>query len=437
MVEVGFCDELIQYERHFSSMLADLSLACVMLNGEWRVLFINNFMLEVTGWTREEVLNQKWVDIFVPISQREKVSNTQMLISEGLIEIVNYEEKEILTRNGDILSFEWNNSVIKNSTGKFLGSSSLGKPLEFNPVICLGEAHKIPLSSKEKEIALESKKQIGDYILIKALGGESGHVQLGIHRLTNQKVAVKSLRKNQMTSEELERARREIHIMEKLTHFSNPYIIRLLEWNETSTHFNMIVEYVAGGELVGLIRDSGSLSESHARKLFKQMVCALECCHQHQIVHRDLKLQNILVDDAGNIKLIDFGLSNFIEKGIFRNTFCGTPAFAPPEILLGTQYKGPEVDMWSLGVVLYSMISGVFPFKSIGEILKGKYKTPENVSMECVDLLTKLLIVKKEDRIRLETVVVHPWMSFEDEGQLKVGSSNSVQEPCMKRRKSC
>jgi len=399
-------------------------------------MFANDFFLEITGWTRGEVLNRSWVDIFVPIIYREKTLNTHMLISDGIIEAPIYEDKEILTKNGCTLSFEWNNSVIKDSHGKFLGISSIGKPRECLS-ISLPESQPTQPNSNQNEISSVSKKRIGNYVLIKALGGENGHVQLAIHELTNEKVAVKSLKKNQMTPEELERARREIQIMEQLTDFGNPYIIRLLGWHETATHFNIIVEYVAGGELVGLIKSSKrGLSEDHSRKLFKQMVCALECCHQHQIVHRDLKLQNILVDESGNIKLIDFGLSNFVENGIFRNTFCGTPAFAPPEILLGTQYKGPEVDIWSLGVVLYSMLSGEFPFKTIGEILNGKFKNPTNVSPECVDLLNNLLVVKKEERIRLESVIVHPWM-FNDDRGLKKGSSGNIQEPHLKRRRSC
>jgi len=138
-------------------------------------------------------------------------------------------------------------------------------------------------------------------------------------------------------------------------------------------------------------------------------LCALECCHANEIIHRDLKLQNILLDHNQNVKLIDFGLSNFMEEGKFRNTFCGTPAYASPEILLGKQYRGPEVDVWSLGVVLYSMLTAKFPFGNVSEILKGKFNVPDNVSEECKDLLQKMLLPKKEERATLQQVLTHPW----------------------------
>jgi serine/threonine protein kinase len=287
--------------------------------------------------------------------------------------------------------------------------------------------------------ALESRQDdqrvVGDYILLKALGGENGHVQLAIHKTTQKKVAVKTLKKDQMNEEELERARREIKIMEKLTQLDNPHIIKLIDWHETPTNFNLIVEYVSGGELVSLIKEKGGLTEEQSKRLFKQMVSALSCCHQQNIIHRDLKLQNILLDSEGNIKLIDFGLSNFVETGVFRNTFCGTPAFAPPEILLGTEYKGPEVDLWSLGVVLYAMITAEFPFKTVGEILKGKYAEPSDVSSECRDLLKRLLVVKKEDRLDVEGISKHPWLTRDDPAL--TGFSEAIDEPHVKRRRSC
>eukprot|EP01118_Nematostelium_gracile_P018568 TRINITY_DN8285_c0_g2_i1.p1 TRINITY_DN8285_c0_g2~~TRINITY_DN8285_c0_g2_i1.p1 ORF type:complete len:230 (+),score=61.58 TRINITY_DN8285_c0_g2_i1:278-967(+) len=216
--------------------------------------------------------------------------------------------------------------------------------------------------------------------------------------------------KELMKPEEIERARREIDIMQQLTRLNNPYIIKLIGFEETATHFNLVIEYLAGGELVALILNNNGLSEGHVHRLFKQILCAIECCHKNSIVHRDIKLQNILLDDQNNIKLIDFGLSNFVEEGTFRNTFCGTPAYAPPEILLGTSYKGPEVDIWSLGVVLYSMLTSEFPFTTIGEILKGVFKEPSGISAECLDLLRKTLTVKKELRATLNDVLNHPWI---------------------------
>jgi len=241
-----------------------------------------------------------------------------------------------------------------------------------------------------------------------------------------------------MTEEEIERARREIEIMQQLTRLGNPYIIKLIDSQETETHFNLIVEYSSGGELVSLILENKGLAEAHTHFLFKQILSAIECCHSNSIVHRDIKLQNILLDADHNIKLIDFGLSNFVEVGRDRNTFCGTPAYAPPEILLGTCYKGPEVDMWALGVVLYSMLTSDFPFKTIGDILKGKFKEPEGVSAECLDLLTKLLNVKKELRATLAEVLCHPWLqkSIEDFPKEECCSRcTDNKEPLLKKRK--
>jgi len=400
-----------------------------MLDSRWNVFFVNDHLLEITGWKREEVLSKNFAEIFVPVNARDTTIAVQNSVSDGTAELPSYDEKETLLKSGKTLVFEWNHSIIKNAAGKFVGISSFGKPKTIPITHVLMESDVLDLRESL------NTKTIGDYILLKALGGENGHVQLAVHKTTYNKVAVKSLKKEQMNKEELERARREIEIMEKLTKLDNPFIIKLIDWYETPAQFNLIVEYVSGGELVSLIKAKGGLPESQARRLFTQMVCALNCCHQQNIVHRDLKLQNIMLDANENIKLIDFGLSNFVETGVFRNTFCGTPAFAPPEILLGTEYKGPEVDLWSLGVVLYSMVTAEFPFKTVGEILKGTFVDPKNVSPECVDLLRKLLVVKKEDRFSVEDVCKHPWVTFCDD-TVQVGSSEQVDEPNLKRRRS-
>lgn len=424
-------EELLQYQRQFSSILVNIPLGWLMMDAEWNIVFVNDFFLEITGWSREEILQKRFVEILVPIRRRDSAVRVQTLVAGGRLEVPSYDEKEVVLKGGETVVFEWNNSPIKNAAGKFLGISSFGKPKTV-PITQILADSKLFESLENRQ---DDQRVVGDYILLKALGGENGHVQLAIHKTTQKKVAVKTLKKDQMNEEELERARREIKIMEKLTQLDNPHIIKLIDWHETSMHFNLIVEYVSGGELVSLIKERGGLEEPFSKKLFKQMVCALRCCHQQNIIHRDLKLQNILLDSEGNIKLIDFGLSNFVETGVFRSTFCGTPAFAPPEILLGTEYKGPEVDLWSLGVVLYSMITAEFPFKTVGEILKGKYTPPEGVSEDCRDLLKRLLVVKKEDRLDVEGISKHPWLTSDDPAL--TGFSEAIDEPHVKRRRSC
>lgn len=422
-------EHLLHYQRQFSSVLVNIPLGWLMMDSEWNIVFVNDFFLDITGWKREELVQKKFSETLVPAPHRDSAVRVQVLVSGGRLEVPSYDEKELVLKGGETVVFEWNNSPIKDAKGKFLGISSFGKPKTV-PITQILADSKIFESLESRD----DRRVVGDYILLKALGGENGHVQLAIHKTTQKKVAVKTLKKDQMNAEELERARREIKIMEKLTEFNNPHIIKLIDWHETPTSFNLIVEYVSGGELVSLIKEKGGLSESFSRKLFKQMVCALRCCHQQSIIHRDLKLQNILLDSEGNIKLIDFGLSNFVETGVFRNTFCGTPAFAPPEILLGTEYKGPEVDLWSLGVVLYSMITAEFPFKTVGEILKGKYAEPKDVSAECRGLISKLLVVNKEDRLDVEGIVKHPWMTADP---ALTGFSEAIVEPTVKRRRSC
>jgi len=203
--------------------------------------------------------------------------------------------------------------------------------------------------------------------------------------------------------------------MKELTKFNNEYIIKLIDSLETDSYICIIEEYVSGGQLAASVLSHHGFSEHHTHKIFKQILSATECCHKNNIAHRDIKFSNIMVDENKNIKLIDFGVSSFTREGIFRNTFCGTSAFAPPEIFLGNTYRGPEVDLWSLGIVLYSMLMADFPFKSIANILRGEFKEPENISMECLDLLKRMLVVKKENRETLDGVINHPWIKMSRE----------------------
>ncbi|KAG0734589.1 hypothetical protein G6F62_012055 [Rhizopus arrhizus] len=154
------------------------------------------------------------------------------------------------------------------------------------------------------------------------------------------------------------RVKREIQYLKLLRH---PHIIKLYEVITTPTDIIMVIEY-AGKELFNYIVEKGKLSEDDARRFFQQIICAVEYCHRHKIAHRDLKPENLLLDANNNVKIADFGLSNIMTDGDFLKTSCGSPNYAAPEVISGRLYAGPEVDVWSCGVILYVMLCGRLPF---------------------------------------------------------------------------
>jgi carbon catabolite-derepressing protein kinase len=176
----------------------------------------------------------------------------------------------------------------------------------------------------------------------------------------------------------------------------------------------MVLEY-AGGELFDYIVAHGKMQEDEARRFFQQMLCAVEYCHRHKIVHRDLKPENLLLDDNLDVKIADFGLSNIMTDGNFLKTSCGSPNYAAPEVIGGKLYAGPEVDVWSCGVILYVLLVGRLPFDHehiptlFAKIARGTYMVPTWMSPGAANLIKKMLVVNPVQRATIEDIRQDPW----------------------------
>lgn len=183
---------------------------------------------------------------------------------------------------------------------------------------------------------------------------------------------------------------------------------------KTPSEIIMVLEY-AGGELFDYIVAHGRMKEPEARRFFQQMLCAVEYCHRHKIVHRDLKPENLLLDENLDVKIADFGLSNIMTDGNFLKTSCGSPNYAAPEVIGGKLYAGPEVDVWSCGVILYVLLVGRLPFDDehipslFAKIAKGTYSIPQWMPSGAASLIKKLLVVNPVQRATIEEIRDDPW----------------------------
>lgn len=176
----------------------------------------------------------------------------------------------------------------------------------------------------------------------------------------------------------------------------------------------MVLEY-AERELFDYLVKGGRCNEDEARKFFQQIICAVEYCHRHKIVHRDLKPENLLIDSDKNVKITDFGLSNIMTDGNFLKTSCGSPNYAAPEVIKGKLYAGPEVDVWSCGVILYVLLVGRLPFDDdyipnlFKKIAAGNFHMPSYISSGARRLIKAMLQVDPMQRITIPEIRQDPW----------------------------
>ncbi|KAK7203868.1 kinase-like domain-containing protein [Myxozyma melibiosi] len=289
------------------------------------------------------------------------------------------------------------------------------------------------------------RRTLGDWDLLKTIGaGSMGKVKLARHRLSGELAAVKivpryvpegqlqrhnpkylpimragpdgvSTEQPKLSSDESKEIRtiREAAIASLLDH---RYICSLREVMAMTHHYYMVFENVAGGQMLDYIISHGRLKEKQARKFARQIASAIDYCHHNSVVHRDLKIENILISKSGDIKIIDFGLSNLYSPRSLLKTFCGSLYFAAPELLNSKQYIGPEVDIWSFGIVLYVLACGKVPFDDQSmpalhaKIKRGHVEYPNWLSPECKNLLSRMLVVDPKARATLAEIINHPWM---------------------------
>ncbi|KAI6176127.1 Protein kinase domain-containing protein [Aphelenchoides bicaudatus] len=272
-----------------------------------------------------------------------------------------------------------------------------------------------PLDSADPKANRDIKHR---FEITRKLGsGTYGKVSLAYDHKTEREVAVKLIKKSAIENkQDLIRIRREIRIMSMLKH---PNIIQIYEVFENKDKIILVMEYASGGELYDYVSKFGSLPEAEARRIFRQITSAVLYCHKHKVAHRDLKLENILLDINNNAKIADFGLSNYFNDKTLLHTFCGSPLYASPEIINGTPYHGPEVDCWSLGILLYTLVYGSMPFdghdfnRMVRQIKRGAYYEPDTPSTASM-LIRNMLRVNPERRADIDDIATHWWLNLDE-----------------------
>ncbi|XP_020234468.1 serine/threonine-protein kinase SRK2I [Cajanus cajan] len=256
------------------------------------------------------------------------------------------------------------------------------------------------------------------YDLVRDIGsGNFGVARLMQDKQTKELVAVKYIERGDKIDENV---KREIINHRSLRH---PNIVRFKEVILTPTHLAIVMEYASGGELFARICNAGRFTEDEARFFFQQLISGVSYCHAMQVCHRDLKLENTLLDGspAPRLKICDFGYSKSSVLHSQPKSTVGTPAYIAPEVLLKQEYDGKIADVWSCGVTLYVMLVGAYPFedpnepkdfrKTIQRILSVQYSIPDcvQISQECRHLISRIFVFDPAERITMSEIWNHEW----------------------------
>ena len=339
--------------------------------------------------------------------------------------------KEIIKQTEPKISNEQENDAIEhNNINNSKISNSNSSIYDFN--YYMNESNKLSEYIKQfyKQNNTYPDSKIEYYKIGRKIGqGAFGKVNIGLHILTGRVVAIKSFKKENCNSEKINKIINERNLMKELDHKN---IIRILDYFEDKNYIFIIMEYINGGNLYSLIKKRRKLQEKMAKYIFKQMISALKYIHSHNIAHRDIKLDNILLDLYNGIKICDFGIGKKLNSpDQLLTSFSGTPIYMAPEIILSEKnkgYKGFPVDVWSSGIALYIMLSGQLPFKNNKNnknkknknkeleysIVNKEPKEIENISDKAKDLIKGLLCKDPSKRLTCDEILKHPWLKNED-----------------------
>jgi len=258
---------------------------------------------------------------------------------------------------------------------------------------------------------------IKDYSLTEKIGdGAFSIVYKASKGGTGEFFAIKVIEKSVLAEKaDKQRMQRELDSCAYLKHEN---VVSLHDFFSDDSRFFLVLDYCAGGDLYTFIRNTQNIRESQAAFIFQQIVSAMSYCHAMGVVHRDLKPQNVLITNYPQIKVTDFGLCGFVIEESKMRTFCGSPFYAAPECLKQVQYDGPMSDCWSLGVILFELVSGKHPWNvsntgmMLKQIYSASYSIPSDITPACEDLIRSLLKVRPTDRLTCDEILAHPWLKM-------------------------
>ena len=374
----------------------------------------------------------------------KNLENAEKKLKLKLIKLMNNNKTEALLKNN---KNKKNNLLDIKNISKNNNNSSLNNISEISKVSTVMRDSKYYMNKSSELIkyiqTFYSKNKsypetkINFYLYGRRIGqGAFGKVNLGLNVLTGRVVAIKSFKTTPIKKfqHKMKKIQYETELMKRFNHKN---ITKILEVFNDEEYMLIIMEYINGGNLFSFVKKRRKLSEKMAKFLFRQIILGIQHIHSKNVVHRDIKLENILIDFDNNVKICDFGIGKVLEnEDELLYDKCGTPMYMAPEIILANDdngYKGFPVDIWSSGITLYIMLSGSLPFNiknknnnkedmalnSIkdknniflqNQIVNVKPKEIENISIEAKNLLKGLLNKNPSKRLTCSQILNHPWL---------------------------